>query len=233
MYFVLEITGGVKFMKRGALCFALLSFCVTAGAQTPAPSPDIKAFVSEYVAAFNSKNVTRLHALYYPKSLTCITPESRDFYDGLEAIQWRDPIPANYTFRVGAVNENNLKALESFSRFPLKPAQELQIDYQVGDDSGSIILLMVRENGRLYYDAPCASDEALKRFHDEAPARAKFNAQNKALAAAIQEPLRSQLLALLRAHKTAAATDRYKEASGQDMKTSMFVIDALAHEGKQ
>ena len=42
----------------------------------------------------------------------------------------------------------------------------------------------------------------------------------KALAAGTKEPLRSQLIALLREHKTGEATRRNKEASGQDYETS-------------
>ena len=46
----------------------------------------------------------------------------------------------------------------------------------------------------------------------------------------IPEALRSQLIALLREHKTSEATRRYKEASGQDYGTSILVIHVLAHE---
>ncbi len=225
----------MEFVKRSVLCLILVGLFMPRGAlaQSQASPAEIKAFVSEYVGAFNAKDVARFHALYYPESLACITRESKDYYDGLTAVQWRDPIPATYTFAVGAVNETNMKALESLARLPVKPTQQLQIDYQIGDDSGSLILLLVRENGRVYNVVPCATELALKQFRDNAPAVARFNAEHKALAAAIQEPLRSQLMALLRQHKTGEATDRYRKASGQDMKTSMFVIDVLAHEGRQ
>jgi hypothetical protein len=222
----------MKFVKRGAVCLILVSLCAPYGAraQSQASQAEVKALITEYVGAFNAKDLTRMHALYDPKALPCITPENKDFYDGALESEWRDPIPANYTFRVSAVNESNLKALESLGSFPVKPAQELQIDYQQRDDSGSTILYLVRENGRLLIDEGCANEQALKKFHDEAPARAKFLAQEKALAAAIKEPLRSQLMALLHEHMRSEAIKRYKEASGQDYRTAIFVIDVLAHE---
>jgi hypothetical protein len=197
-----------------------------------AQPPDIQTFVKQYVAAWNAKDLARLYALNYSKSATCITPASRDFYDGSLTMQMRDPIPANYTAKVSAVNENNFKAIESFGRFPVHPAQELNLDYQQGDDVGSVVVYLVKENGRWTDDFPCVSDAYLKKFHDDAPENAKRLAHYKALADGIKEPLRSELVKMLRAHETANATDRYHAASGQDMKTSMFVMNALKGEAR-
>jgi hypothetical protein len=131
------------------------------------------------------------------------------------------------------VNEGNVKSLGSMGVvFPVKPAQEVQIDYQLGDDGHGTTLWLVRENGRLYDDAPCATDEYIKQYRDEAPERAKEQARLKAIADAIKEPLRSQLIDLLRRHETAQAVDRYKAASGQDYPTAMRVVNALVPEAR-
>lgn len=197
-----------------------------------AQPPDIQAFVKQYVAAWNAKDLARLYALNYSKSATCITPASRDFYDGSLESQMRDPIPANFRVTVSAVNEGNLKAIESFGRFPVHPAQELHIDYQQGDDLGGVVVYLVKENGRWVDDFPCVSEAYLKKFHDDAPENAKRLAHYKALADGIKEPLRSELLKMLRGHETATAIDRYHAASGQDMKTSMYVMNALKEEAR-
>jgi hypothetical protein len=224
----------MRFAKRGVVSLILISFCAACGAraQSQASQTEVKSFVTQYVAAFNAKGAARLRALQHPKSLACITAENKSFYDDLLAVHRRDPIPANYTFKASPVNENNLKALETMGWFPVKPDRELQIDYQQGDDGGSITVYLIRENGRLFDDEPCASDQTVKHYNDDAPARAERLAQDKALAAAIKEPLRSDLIALLREHKTAEATTRYKEASGQDYPTAMFVIDLLVPEAR-
>jgi hypothetical protein len=234
MYFSLGMTNDMKFVKRNSLCLILVSLCTAcyARAQSQASQADAKAFVTEYVAAFDAKDAARLQALYDSKSRACITAEDKDFYDATLAGMWRNPIPAKYTFTVSAVDENNLKGIETFGRFPLKPARELHIDYQQGDDSGTVVVYLVQENGRWFADQPCPSQQTLKQFRDEAPARKEREAHYKSLAGAIQEPLRSQLIALLRDHKTAEAIDRYKGASGQDTKTAMFVINQLALEPK-
>lgn len=227
----------MKFVTIRLLSLVLFSLCAacyadgqTQQAQAGPSQAESKAFVTEYVAAFDAKDAARLQALYDSKSRACITGEGKDYYEGATEVMWRTPIPAKYTFTVSAVNENNLKAIETFGRFATKPERELHIDYQQGDDSGSVIVYLLRENGHWSADQPCLTEEALKKFRDEAPARKEREAHYKALAGAIQEPLHSQLIALLRKHKTAEAIDRYKAASGQDEQASMLVMDQLARD---
>jgi len=217
---------------RSALAIALgLLEVGSARAQTAQGVPgDVKNFVTQYVAATNAKDIARLWSFLYPKSLACIMPENKDYYDAM-ASHIGEPIPPNYKFSVMPVNEGNLKALESMGqRWTVKPAQELHIDYQQGDDVGGYVVYLIHENGRWFYDLPCATDAAIKQYRDNAAANEAALARYKAIASEIKEPLRSELLGLLRAHKTATATDRYHEATGQDYKTSMYVMNALKKE---
>lgn len=190
-------------------------------------SGDVKNFVTQYVAATNAKDTARLRSFLYPKSLACITPENKDYYDDM-ASHIGEPIPPNYKYSVMAVNEGNLKALESMGqRWTVKPMQELHIDYQQGDDVGSYVVYLIHENGRWFQDFPCATEAAIKEYRDNAAANEAALAHYKALAADIKDPLRSELMGFLRAHETAKAIDRYHEATGQDTKTSMYVMNAL------
>ena len=93
-------------------------------------------------------------------------------------------------------------------------------------------MYLIHENGRWFYDLPCATDAAIKQYRDNAAANEAALAHYKALASEIKEPLRSELLGLLRAHETGTATDRYHQATGQDYKTSMYVINALKTEAR-
>jgi hypothetical protein len=214
---------------RTALAIALgLLEVSSVRAQTAQGAPgDVKNFVTQYVAATNAKDTARLRSFLYPKSLVCIMPENKDYYDAM-ASHIGEPIPPNYKFSVMPVNEGNLKALEGMGqRWTVKPMQELHIDYQQGDDVGSYIVYLIHENGRWFQDFPCATDAAIKQYRDNAVANEAALAHYKALAADIKDPLRSELLGLLRAHETGRATDRYHEATGQDYKTSMYVMTAL------
>jgi hypothetical protein len=188
---------------------------------------DVRAFAARYVAAMNAKDVVRIHAMFDSQSLACITPQTKEFYDGAMAVSLRDHVPAGYIVSLLPVNEDNVKALAASQTFPVKPLSELHIDYQEGDDGGQIIIWLARENGRLVGDFPCATESALKEFRDDAPKRKEFEARYKALADGIPKPLRGELIAMLRDHKTSSAIDRYHVLSGQDVQTSMYVINEL------
>lgn len=225
-------------VRCGALRVILVSLCAAgfARAQSEPPQAEIRGLVTQYVAAFNAKDASRLEALYGSKALACLAAEKKDFkdyYDFAVAMTWRDSIPANYTFKVSAINQNNLKAMETFGHFPAKPAWELHINYQQGNDVGSVELYLIQENGRWLIDQLCASQATMKQFRDDAPARREREARYRSLAAGIQEPLRSQLIELLRNHDTGEATERYMKATGKDGQTAMLVMDELAHEVKR
>lgn len=219
----------MKYSARRPVCDILLTiaFASCANAQNQAVPGEVRAFASRYVAAINAKDGSRIRALYNSKSLACITPQTREFYDAVMPVHSSDHVPPDYTISLLPVNENNLKALADSQTFPVKPLKELHIDYQLGEESGTVILWLVQENGRWVGDFPCATETALKRYHDEAPQRKELEAHYKALADGIQQPLRGELIAMLRDHKRSSALARYHESSGQDYKTSIFVINEL------
>jgi hypothetical protein len=224
-------------MKQAIRCIACVcALVVLVGLRVNAqnqPSPaEAKAFAAQYVAATNAKDIPRLLTLYDPKSVACITPDTKDYYDWALENSVRDSIPANYRFTVMAVNEGNRKGIESMARFPVNPTSEMHIDYQQGNDVGSVVLWLAQENGRWFADQPCVTEQSLKIFRDGAAARNEAQARYKSLADGIKDPLRSDLVALLRQHETAAAIDRYRQASGQNTTTSMFVINELNADSK-
>ncbi|MGH9560643.1 MAG: hypothetical protein ACRD3S_04235, partial [Terracidiphilus sp.] len=102
------------------------------------------------------------------------------------------------------------------------------IDYEYPEtsDGGTIILWIVRQNGRWMGDAPCMTDKAIADFRANAAERERY----EKIAADIKDPLRSELMAMLRVHKSGEAETHYQQATGADMRTSMLVINALQDE---
>lgn len=206
--------------------FALVFvFASQVRAQDTSAPPEVKAFAAQYVAAYNSKNEPRVLAMNLPQSMTCITTANKDVYDEIARKDMRDSIPPGYLLSFTPVNEGNLKALASQGYFLVKPERELHIDYQYpnSDDGGQIILYLARQNGRWMGDFPCMTAQGIKDFRDSAPLREHYSK----LASAIKEPLRSELLAMLRKHQSGEASTRYQKAAGCDMRTAMLVINAL------
>jgi hypothetical protein len=219
----------MKYSARRPLCYILLAiaFACCTNAQNQVVPAEVRVFAAHYVAAINAKDAAQILAMYNSKSLACVTPETKDFYDAMIPVYSGDHVPASYTVSLVPVNEDNLKALADSETFPVKPLRELHIDYQQGEESGTVLVFLVQEDGRWVGDFPCATEAALKRYRDEAPQRKELEAHYKALANGIQQPLRGELTAMLRDHKRSSAVGRYHESSGQDYKTSMFVINDL------
>ena len=209
------------------VCAIALSFAVALNvrAQSNSVPPDVKAFAAQYVGAYNSKDEARLLSLNLPQSRACITPANKDIYDSVLSLQMNDRIPPDYMLTLFPVNEGNLKALADDAYFPVNPERELHIDYQYPQtrDGGQLVLWIVRQNGRWVGDFPCMTPHGIKDFRDNAADREHY----KAIAAAIKDPLRSELLAMLRAHQSGEAAERYQKATGSDMRTSMLVMAAL------
>jgi len=193
-------------------------------AQNTSVEPDVKAFAAQYVAAYNSKNELLLLSQYAPQSRTCVTPANKEIYDSLSR-HLRDNVPPDYMLSLTPVNEGNMKALATYMYFLLKPERELHIDYQYPgtNDGGQLVLWLVHQNGRWMADFPCMTQQGIKDYLDNASAREHY----KTIAAEIKEPLRSELLAMLRQHKTGEAETRYQQVTGGDMKMAMLVINAL------
>ncbi len=196
-----------------------------ARAQSAKVPPSVKSFAAQYVAAMNSKHVAQLRSLFVPQSRACVTPANKDVYDGVLAKQLTDRIPPNYVLSLTPVNRSNLQALSRVQYLPVKPNRELHIDYQYprSSDGGVVVVWLARQNGRWMDDHPCITARGLKVFRDNAAARERY----KSLAHAIKEPLRAELIGLLRAHRTGQAEFRYHQVTGSDLQTSMLVINAL------
>lgn len=222
----------MKYSSHRAVCCILLAiaFASCANAQSEVVPAEVRAFAARYVAAVNAKDATRIRAMYNAKSLACITPQNLDYYDAGMPVLARDHVPADYRISMLPVNEDNLKALADTETFPVKPLKELHIYYQQGEEYGTVVLWLIQENGHWVGDFPCATEAALKQYHDEAPQRKELLAHYKALADGIQQPLRGELITLLSDHKRSSALTRYREASGQDYKTSIFVLNDLVEQ---
>lgn len=229
-------------MRTGrAMCVlaATLTVIAAAGAQNSRMSPeelnrmesythvpaDVKAFAAEYVAAWNAKDEARLAGLIEPRSRACVTAENKAVYDEIRRTEMRDAVTPGYLLMLMPVNEGNLKAFAQLGYFLVKPERELHIDYQYPqtNDGGQLVLYLVHENGRWMSDFPCMTAQGIQDYKDAAADRAHY----KAIAAGIKEPLRSELVAMVRKHQSGEAAERYKAATGCDMRTAMAVISAL------
>ena len=165
---VLRRTVGIIVLGLAAIPCALAQ-----GTKVP---PEVRSFAAQYVAAINAKDFTRLRSYFVPQSRACITPENKEVYDSVLAMQFTDHIPRAYVLTQMAVNQSNLRALSDVQYLPVKPERELRIDYHYPgtNDGGVVVLWLARQDGRWMDDRPCITAHGIKVYRENSAARRAY-----------------------------------------------------------
>ena len=208
----------------------LISFLFSQPNNHPAT---VNELVSRYVAANNFHDAAAMNALLHPKSLACVTPENRDFYDRAVEVSMRQPIPSNCHFTDTPLTAKDALPLKDYGTFPVPPTHQIQVEYERAEDSGTVMFWLVSENARWYKDDLCINASIIKQFHDDLPNIKAREQATKTLVAQIQDPLLSELKSLLKQGQSATASRRYAEVTGKDGDTSLAVIDELEFQLRQ
>jgi hypothetical protein len=212
------------------LLLAFAASCSSSGAGHINRPTTIDEFVKSYVASMNARDLAANRALWHSKSLACITPDSSVFYDRAFKISSRHGIPADYKFTAKPIGPDEKLAFEGYAIYPVRPAEEVQINYTRGlENSGSVVLWLAQEGKGWAEVFPCVSPEILQKFKKDLPDIKAHEEKIKALVDSLEDPLRSELLALLKEGKSSTAAARYAEAAKQDRATAMYVIEEVEY----
>jgi len=203
------------------------SFSGTGQVKRPAT---IDEFVKNYVSAINAHDLAASRALWHSKSLACINSDSSEFYDRAFKVSSRHAIPSDYKFTAKQVGPDDKLGFEGYATYPVRPTQELQIDYTQGiENSGTVVFWLAQEDKGWAEVFPCATAGTLRDFKARLPEIKANEEKTKALVDALPDSLRSELLALLRQGKSSTAATRYAEAAKQDRATAMYVIEEMEY----
>jgi hypothetical protein len=213
---------------RLAIALALALLAATAS-RALAQDADERAFVVRLVEAINSKDVERRRALLHPKSLPCASTAPDSFYVWMVTRQFKDTIPANYTWTVTPVPLTELLMLSDKFDYPVRPTHTLQLDVNLSATrSKTMLLQLVHEGPRWFEMTACPKPETIAEARAARQAEAKRAERVQALVAAMSPELKGQLLELLRAGRRLDASKHYQAASGEDTTTAVEVLERLA-----
>ena len=214
------------------LCM-LVSIYASPCSSTPAQgaSGTISVFVNQYIQAFNAKDLEQLRSLLHPASIACVASQAQYFYDEMLKTHIREPIPRTARVDTKTVDDHQELPGKGWAEFPIRPSHEIHVTYSRGpEDSADLIVWAVQQNGRWYQVEPCLTAAAVDSLRADEPARRERIAAAQARVASIEEPLRSELKALIREGKPITAQKRYQAATGSDLNTAMLVIYHLTAE---
>jgi len=188
-----------------------------------------EVFAKRFVDAVGSKNPDRLKALLHPKSLACINAQNQEFYDSIFSRHLKTTIPANYKSAVEPVARNQGLPFENELVYPLRPSHQVQIDFNTAPySSTTVVLLVVYHAGQWHEVLPCPGPDTIAKMRVHKEESAKQDRRAQQLAANLSDPLRAELMDLLRNGQRVDAMKRYAAASGEDLTMANRVVELLA-----
>jgi hypothetical protein len=207
----------------------LLALLWTRPAAAQAHSPDQPlAFAPRLVAAINGKNLERRRALLHPRTLACITPQTRPFIEQGVTAQLRHSIPADHQLRVETVAADFQLSLADGIEFPLRPTHAVYIDWETGPFKGvTIIALVAYTEGGWREVLPCIKPEKVPQMQAAKEARRKQEQRVQSLAANMPQSLRADVSRLVSEGRKIDAIKEYQKASGEDLSTAKSVVELI------
>jgi hypothetical protein len=186
------------------------------------------AFVKPWVEALRSQDRGRIIRFFHPATRACINPSTKFFFDTLLDREIDENVRGSYHVSGLMPMQGAPPALlpDHKFRYPVQPAY--QVDVQFDETDLVMTRWVAQSNGSWYEVYPCPSAEGMAFFRKEVADNAKRLKELAQIAADIHDPLRGELLALLRQKKRIDAIHRYSEAAHVNIGTAMQVINALA-----
>lgn len=220
--------GGMRHLSWVVLA-CLLSAGGEAAAQAVALTPEQQVFVERYVDALRAKDVGGLKALVHPKSLACIRPETAAFYDDVFAGRIGHPADAQYRASAQPIAPGQPLFMEEDVTYPVRPTHWIQIDLILGATSEMTLMVhTVAEHDQWLEVLPCPTPATLQKYRAAKANASREEGRAQELLRNLKDPLRSELLDLLRDGRKVSAIMRYNQEAGEDLSLSRRVIELLS-----
>jgi hypothetical protein len=187
-----------------------------------------EALAKDFVSAVNSKSADRRKEILHPRTLACINAQTQPFFDWIFSRELKYVIPANYRATTTPLSGGQLLPPEAKSDYPVRPTHMLQIDYSAGPyNSTTIVLFIVKEGSRWHEVLPCPQAEAVEMVKANEAKNSALESRAKRLAVELADPLRAEIISLVKNGHRVDAITRYTAASGEDLAIAKSVVDLL------
>ncbi len=189
-------------------------------------TPAQRTFGQDYVAAVRSPDIERYKKLLHPRTRACVNNDNADFFKSIFERRV-DRIVKNPSFSIEKVRDPKMfsAARSNGLNYPARPSHVLHIVLNQG--GGKVSAYIVREAGLWYEVLPCPSSKSLDMMRSARRQSAADSIAARAMADSLQEPLRSELMALLTDSGSVTATRRYAEVTQVDLSMARRVVKAL------
>jgi hypothetical protein len=198
-------------------------------------TPAQRAFTTAYIAAVTGPDISRYKALLHPGSRACMNPANAEYFETMfkrrTAQVAKSPKVSVQTVpdTVGLIRMMEASGLV----YPARPTHAFHIDLvSTGPKQLTFSAFSVLEKGRWYEIVPCPTAKALEMMKAARARNDSLSARAKQLLKDLRDPLRGELLALLKDGQSSTAKMKYAEAAKVDLPTAVRVVNGLEELGR-
>ncbi len=190
-------------------------------------TPQQQELARKMAYAMYLKDPTAMKQLIAPSTLKCIG-KNEDYLDDRIRKQFALPISKDYHLTVSKLSPN-VAVPNKLSTYPMPPTHLMGMEFATQDGGTATVNEMIgQEDGRWYEAQPCPTKLGMQRFAEQQQKRAQGLARAKEALARVQEPLKSQLLALIAKRDNADAWTLCMSSLHVDFKTAHEIVAMLA-----
>jgi hypothetical protein len=193
------------------------------------PTPQQQALARKVVDAMYNEDYAAMAKLFAPSTLKCIG-NNHDFLHDRIRREFDLPINKNYRLTITRLPPNAMIP-NQYATYPMPPTHLMGLEFSIEDGATATVNRPIgQERGKWYEVQPCPTQLGMQRFAKLEHSRQAGLAKAKAALPRIQEPLKSQLLALIAKRDTADAWKLCMSSMHVDFSTAHGIVAILAGE---
>jgi hypothetical protein len=198
-------------------------------------TPQQQALARKVVDAMYNNDYAAMEKLFAPSTLKCIG-KNRDFLHDRIRREFDLPISKDYRLTVtrlppNVMSQNPQLNDHSYATYPMPPTHLMGLEFSTESGATATVNKPIgQERGQWYEVQPCPTQLGMQRFAKLEHSREAGLAKAKAAMPRVQDPLKSQLLALIAKRDTADAWKLCMSSMHVDFSTAHGIVAILAGE---
>lgn len=200
-----------------------------AASSDPDMTPAQRTFAQAYLAAITSPDIERYKRLLHPRTRACMTAANAEFFNTIFARRVgrfaRNPhLSVRKLKDTGMINAAKSNGLA----YPDRPSHAFEINLvSSGSKQSAIIAYAVRDNGIWYEILPCPSAKSLEVMKEAKLRAVADSIKAREAADTLQDPLRGEIVTLLKDEGAISASQRYSSVAQIDLAMARRIVKAL------
>jgi hypothetical protein len=197
-------------------------------------TPAQTAFAATYVATVSATDLQRYKSLVHPSSLACMRKATEDYFAATLALRQgrRTSVPRVLIESLPPKIALNEAAARLGFTYPVRPTHVFHLDLVTsGAPYENLVAFAVAEEGTWYEVLPCPTAKTAAEFRAVRQRAAADSATARKLAKSLAEPVRGELLAMVKEGQSLSAVRRYAEVTGVEFAMAKQVVHVLASGG--